>query len=153
MLLPSKVYWLRTIWELLPSFCKPSTTQTKTLPSLSMLPTTILKSTRTRQLTLTTGSNFSTRRSMPTLPCYLYGCQLRLFRYYSSYLKFFTEEVQSRGIAETIETYVFSPDANDDCGRMILRLIGGAYALSVSRSLTHILKPPLSGCILSYNLE
>lgn len=47
-------------------------------------------------------------------------------KFYSNYLDFFTEEIATRGITKTLETYLFSPDANDETAKMIPRLVGGA---------------------------
>ena len=40
-----------------------------------------------------------------------YACQ-RKSRYYSGYVKFFTEFVEQHGIPRTLEQYLFSPEAN-----------------------------------------
>lgn len=57
------------------------------------------------------------------------GTNLKLtyIRYYASYLDFFTKQVAENGVGNTIETYVFSPEANGNEGKMAMRLVGGAY--------------------------
>ncbi|KZV92162.1 hypothetical protein EXIGLDRAFT_647560 [Exidia glandulosa HHB12029] len=45
---------------------------------------------------------------------------------YAAYVAFFTNEVQSNGVAATIKAFVFSLSANEGEAKMLLRLIAGA---------------------------
>jgi hypothetical protein len=77
-----------------------------------------------------TGKIFLAKRGEPDCLFYLLdfvSLTNPTYRYYSAYLEFFTEEVLSRGALETIETYVFSPNANDEGGHMLIRIVSKLY--------------------------
>jgi hypothetical protein len=48
------------------------------------------------------------------------------FRAYLGYLDFFSAEIAARGVSETTEKYIFSPEANGNGALMLSRFVGGA---------------------------
>jgi hypothetical protein len=47
-------------------------------------------------------------------------------RYYASYVAFFSAEVATNGAANSLETYVFAQDANEENIFMLSRFLAGA---------------------------
>ncbi|KAI0801750.1 hypothetical protein BC629DRAFT_1581168 [Irpex lacteus] len=47
-------------------------------------------------------------------------------KYYATYVRFFTEVIAELGTGETVEQYIFSPQANGNGSHMLLRFVGGA---------------------------